>query len=241
MRVHEQERLRGFRLGEALDPFLPQEGLGEVDETELSYLHTLSAEEYQLFCGLFHQRTADDAPILNEVELVDSISHGCSSYATESSIRFRDSGILFQPLFGGEEAGVIRRIFLHRHRTSSGELLKGKYLVMQQFKKKPASDDPYQRYGHAGGFGCELSLGGHVVLGIESIICHVGITSFHEDDYMHVLPINRVSKFLLLRSGTALTTSKFLLSYELGWLGGPRAASSEDEPNSGDATSRAEL
>ncbi|KAJ2932129.1 hypothetical protein H1R20_g4968, partial [Candolleomyces eurysporus] len=172
LQKHEKEYLRGFRLAESLNPFNNREGIDEGLDILGQTAGQLNQSDFDLL----------------EVKFLEAISYDGNTYAIWNSRRYRDSAVLYNHGNGGEKAGVIQSIFLHRHRLSTGESQTNRYLSVLEYAPTQ-TDEHYRR-----------------LIRLESISCHVAITTFNEEDMVHVLPISRN-----------------LLSFELEPFGGAEA------------------
>ena len=202
MQTHERERLRGFRLAEALDPFTPPNM--DSPEVPLDSLYQggvagdLPNLEFDLLSSVLYAKPDFDrrAPLSRRATFLKAISHRQSVYSSWESLRFRDSAVLVDDE-GVEKAGLVQAIFLHRYPQTSGGLKTDAYLTVKTYEKVEG-DDPYRRYGRAGGFCCKPDAKSLRIVTLDSILCHVALTRFEsegpgDDSYIHVLPINRVS------------------------------------------------
>ncbi|KAJ2932109.1 hypothetical protein H1R20_g4996, partial [Candolleomyces eurysporus] len=190
MKGHQREALRGFRLAQALDPFNEDDDpLGHrlLEGTD----GELSLQEMELLAELLQRNPSQrNAIILPNVTFLTAISHKTNIYAIWNSQRYRDSAILYQHQ-GEERAGVIQRIFLHRHRPSFGEEKTSKYLLIAEYQLGDVAQDHFRRYGHAGGFICRGPPQMMRLITLDDVMCHVAVTDFAEEGLTHILPINR--------------------------------------------------
>ncbi|RXW15897.1 hypothetical protein EST38_g9952 [Candolleomyces aberdarensis] len=188
MRVHEKERLRGFRLAEALDPFNQE---GENDNFESPEPDgQLAPLEFNMLCEVLQSSPEErNTPVSPRVTFVNAISYRNNVYAIWNSRRYRDSAVLYKA-DGEERAGVIQTIFLHHHRFSSGQTKRTRYLSVEEYKRTQ-NHDRYQVYGHAGGFLCDLGARRFRLIQLDSVIAHVAVTEIPEEAMVHILPISR--------------------------------------------------
>ena len=49
----------------------------------------------------------------------------------------------------------------------------------------------------------------HLVVAVDSVICHVALTRFDEDNFIHILPINRVCAYLGVQDSFSIFTLSF--------------------------------
>jgi hypothetical protein len=192
MRVHEEERLRGFRLAEALDPF--NQNLDE-DDANLELRGTrgqLAPLELNMLCEDLQSSPEERNTLVSpKATFMNTISFDNNVYAIWNSRRYRDSTILYK--YDDEErAGVIQTIFLHHHRFSSGQTKCTRYLSVEEYRRTQ-NLDRYQKYGYAGGFLCDLGGKTSRLVRLESVIGHVAVTEIPEEGFVHILPISRVS------------------------------------------------
>ncbi|KAJ3544294.1 hypothetical protein NMY22_g2823 [Coprinellus aureogranulatus] len=189
---HEKERLRGFRLAEALCPFNPTNGnpgddLAADEQQELE--DNISPMELNWLRQYLQSQEEQVGEVSSACRFLDAVSHGLNIYAPWNSPRYRDSRVLFR--YNGEEkAGIIQKIFMHRYRPPTGQPEISIYLIVKAFDKIDG-EDRFLRYGYAGGF---LSKPGPTNLSLipaKSILCHVALTDITEEEVIHVLPINR--------------------------------------------------
>lgn len=189
MKGHQKEALRGFRLGEALDPFNEDDGGYRLLEGTHG---ELTLQEIELLTGFLQGDPSErNTVVLPDVTFLTAISHKNNIYAIWDSQRYRDSAILYQHQ-GEERAGVIQKIFLHQHRLSSGEETTSKYLLLAEYGEADIEQDHFRRYGHAGGFTCRGPPQIMRLIALENVICHVAVTDVAEEGFIHILPINRV-------------------------------------------------
>ncbi|KAJ3525918.1 hypothetical protein NMY22_g10376 [Coprinellus aureogranulatus] len=190
---HEQERLRGFRLAESLNPFsssntsfedntLAEEGQELTDEISQTEVNLLRRHLQAQFGGTVEE-------VSSACKQLDAIPYRCNIYACWSSPRYRDSAVLFQHS-GCEKAGVIQKIFLHRYLPQDGEATICAYLILKTFDRIDGQDR-FSHYGHAGGFLCKPNPTVLTLIPIQAVICHVGLTDLNEEQAIHALPINR--------------------------------------------------
>jgi hypothetical protein len=190
MTMHDKERLRGFRLAEMFSLDSP---LGESNgKQRCGELDNLC---HQLLSTILQASPSErNVPVSRRVVFLEAITHRNSVYAIWESLRYKDSSVLYEDHRGCRTAGVIQDIFKLDHRYSSGEIAVLPFVVLRKYKPMAEEEDPYRRYGMAGGFSCELKLTPAVeIVALNSVLCHVAVTAFPEYNYTHILPINRVS------------------------------------------------
>jgi hypothetical protein len=192
MRVHEKERLRGFRLAQALDPFNQNSEEDDVNHELQGTTGQLAPLEFNMLCDILQSSPEERNMLVSpRATFMNTISFHINVYAIWNSRRYRDSAILYK--YGGEErAGVIQTIFLHQHRFSSGQTKRTRYLSVEEYRRTQ-NPDRYHRYGHAGGFLCNLGEKTPRLVQLESVIGHVAVTEIPEEAIVHILPISRVS------------------------------------------------
>jgi hypothetical protein len=198
MKGIEEERLRGIGLAALFDPTNLNATTREV--TNIGLLDDL---EYSLLCSLLQRQPTERNTILpRSVEFMDAVAHKKSVYAVWSSQRYRDSCVLYSnpgSNSGGDqsfEAGVIRKIFKHRHTTSLGTEKEDCFLVVRQYCKVAQEYDYYRQYGIAGGFLCDAVLFSVHVIELEQVVSHVARTEFADFEgkqLVHLIPLTRVS------------------------------------------------
>ncbi|RXW16634.1 hypothetical protein EST38_g9220 [Candolleomyces aberdarensis] len=190
MEGHQREALRGFRLTQALDPFNKDDDSSSQHVLEGAD-GELTSQETELLADLLRRSPQErNTIVLPNVTFLTAISYKSNVYAIWDSQRYRDSAILYQHE-GEEQAGVIQKIFVHQHRSSSGEEKMSRYLLLAEYQHTDRDLDRFRRYGHAGGFTCRGSPQTVRLIPLESVICHVAVTDFAEEGLLHVLPINR--------------------------------------------------
>lgn len=192
LQAHDKERLRGFRLAEALDPFKDSgdEGYEHIE----GKLEPIPPDEFGQLHELLRREPDIDQvqrPIPKNAIFVSAISKRQDVYAIWNSPRYKDSRIMF--LWDNVRyAGVIQRILLYRHRQSSG-LEKTRAFVLVQWHERVDKEDPFQRHGDAGGFCCKPGSVSMRLIPLEAVASHVAWTELHDEGVVHVLPLNRVS------------------------------------------------
>lgn len=206
MKAHEREGMRGFRLGEALNPFNLSSATQATPSVRLDGLYLqggvvkeLQDLEFELLCGLLHLRPDFDVrpQVSRSAAFLKAIPYRQNVYSSWEPSRFKDSAVLVDDC-GTETAGVIQAIFLHRYSQVSGDL-KTEACVTVETYEAIDGDDPFRRYGHAGGFCCKPSPKSLHLFTLDSVLCHVGVTEFEgEPNFIHMLPLNRVGHNCLL-------------------------------------------
>jgi hypothetical protein len=183
LQKHQKERLRGFRLAEFVDPFVNREETPGL----------LNPLDFNLLCELLQSPPLErNTPVSREVLFLEAISFAGNTYAIWDSRRYRDSVVLYDHGKNGEKAGVIQSIFLHHHQLSTREMHTSQYLSVLEYTATQ-TDGCFRRYGQAGGFCCSLNPTTARLIRLESIICHVAVTTFDEEDMVHILPLSKVS------------------------------------------------
>lgn len=203
----EREDVRGFRLASMLDPLSPT----YMINTELKPFQ-LEPVPHQLLCDLILRTTPDEVPILSaEALAVQEISLRGVCYATSRSRNFRSSRIMFQPsdvlpmlpnINQIHLPGVIRDIFQYTYRLS-GEKVESYYLSVQEYLPMDTTNgrqDPYRKFGFAGGFLCEADPGQIHVLELSQVVSHICVTKMRGQytGLIHLKPVDRVRVFLSL-------------------------------------------
>ncbi|KAJ2913364.1 hypothetical protein MD484_g7039, partial [Candolleomyces efflorescens] len=191
MKGHEKERLRGFRLAEALDPFNPTRApAGEASISD-GVKGKLVDRELELLTEILQAAPDERNTIVDpDVTFLSSISYHHDVYGVWNSQRYRDSAILYR--YNGDEcAGIIQKIFLHRHKTSRNEDTTSRYLLIAEYLPIAKDEDLFRKYGYAGGFSCLAGRQLVRLVRLESVICHIAATEIAEQSIVHVLPINR--------------------------------------------------
>lgn len=171
----EKEDLRGSRLADALNPentdFMP----------EISQPMMLESDIFSFL------RIREHNPnMVNEaVVCVPRISYKGICYGIVGSRHHRDSTIIFSP---GNIMGSILKIFCF-----SGEW----YFFVHEhlFLNRPGFEDPYIKHGFAAGFLCESAAATQRVIKMTDIISHCAVTPILEGDCIHVMPVDRVSRY----------------------------------------------
>ncbi|KAJ2915181.1 hypothetical protein MD484_g5232, partial [Candolleomyces efflorescens] len=191
MKRHEKENLRGFRLAEALDPFNPAKAATEDACVSDGVMGELLPQELDLLTEIL-QAVVDErnTPVDPNVTFLSSISYQHDVYGTWNSPRYRDSAILYSH-DGDERAGIIQKIFLHRHKTSRGEDTTSRYVLTAEYRTVARNEDRFRKYGSAGGFSCIPAPQIVRLIRLESVICHIAVTDITEQTIVHILPINR--------------------------------------------------
>lgn len=197
MESHRRERLRGFRLAEGLDQ--SRQNVNDrvrpvnADEVWGQHAEQLPAEEFNMLCAILQDDPQErDTPVRNSVTYLDAISQQANVYAIWESLKYKDSSVLYQDKVG-RGAGVIQKIFLHNHQSSLGVRSMGQFFVVRRYEAIAPELDGFRQYGPAAGF-CSRPLTNLLkVVPLRSVICHVAVTEFPEDEMVHILPVNRVS------------------------------------------------
>ena len=227
LQTHDKERLRGFRLTETLDPFKvvdEQRFHGEGGKSE-----ALPHDEYSMLCELLRLQRDAETPheaIERRATFLPAISHRQEVYAIWDSPRYKDSRILFK-WDGLERAGIIQRIFV-QERTPPGRQEIRAYISVRVYERID-EEDPFDRYGGAGGFCCKLTPTSMRVIPLEAVVSHVAWTEFG-DGGIHVLPLNRVSTRLLsacLSHSRLTPVSQRMLSLDIDRLPARHEADSQ--------------
>jgi hypothetical protein len=196
-----QERLRGFRLAEFLDPSYAHTDpeLGWENHTD-----RLPDALYDLLCEALQAPANErNVPVSRNVCFKDAVSVNGNTYGIWESRRYRDSLVLIQGN-DSQSAAILDSIFQHRHVNASGERTSKVYFAARTYLFLPEPSRIYGQYGFSAGFCCDRDQRTmqRVVVPSTMVVCHIATTDFGEGSHIHVLPINRVRPcpFLLFRS-----------------------------------------
>lgn len=221
LHTHEQERLRGFRLAEALNPFKAFNGDGEENATAAGHatVDIIPPAEYAMLKTILRSKLQDpaiDTPA--RATFVEAISIHQNVYGVWHSSKYRDSRVVFRRE-GNTLAGIIQKIFIHHHPLPLRQRLTGHYVLVSVFEAIDG-EDRFRRYGDAGGFCCKPQSTSKVLIPLQSIISHAAFTEIPDEDLIHVLPLNRVScsEYFVRFDSCSLTNVQSLLSFDASLL-----------------------
>jgi hypothetical protein len=146
--------------------------------------------------------------VARQVEQLEKVSIRGVVYARENSLP-RDSNIIFRRLGGSSSrVGSIKSIFRLPHQTPEGLTREATFVLVHEYL--PILDETvqskYTQFGFAGGFlsHSDRWSGFHVVE-LANVVCHFAKTAVSHGDtkVMHVLPLNKVSRFVACPSHNA--------------------------------------
>lgn len=191
----DKEEVRGFRLASQLDPGAPQ-----FMSDSNPKLIELEIQPYQKLRELISRSTHDKPLSLPKEALsVDEISLRGVCYTTSRSSKFRSSRIIFQlpgaptPKAHSYRAGAIRDIFRYSYHCGEEER-HAFYLSVWEYLRHDHTQDPYIKFGFAGGFLCEAQPAQFHILELSQVVSHFGLTKMKGKyaSAVHVMPVDRV-------------------------------------------------
>lgn len=212
----DKEDVRGYRLASMLDPSLPDHSLDPRMKP-----FDLKPHEYRLLCNVIsHSTPQERLKLPRHAFNLEEVSTRGVCYGTSKSPKYRNSAIMYrlsdtratemEGQEGEQKAGIIHSIFHYTHYLKSTgntwDEVKGYYLIVGEYPPMETTDervDPYKKFGFAGGFLCQGQVTKQHLLKLSQVISHCAVTKFRGNEFrdmIHVLPIDRVCEFQLLRS-----------------------------------------
>ncbi len=185
----EKGDVRGFKLAEYLDVENTDFNISKMKPSQPTLLEN---EVLELL-----RYTENDPRLANEpVVYIPQISFKGLCFGTYDSTHYRDSAIIFTDRSESqvpkkERMGFIDKIFRYSHNW---------YLLVHEHPalNRPNFADPYLPYGFAAGFLCEAGRKDARVISLSNIVSHCAVTPIPEVDCIHIMPVERVSLYLII-------------------------------------------
>lgn len=141
----------------------------------------------------------------NQISIIEEVSLRGVRYGAFSSRQFRDSSVIFQ--FQDRQAtGVIEKIFgFTSWGFGTGTQGVDLYVIIQEHLPiaSQGEDDPYLAFGHAAGYLCEKTSRRRNLIPLVDIISHFVLTPIPDTQYIHVLPVDKVSILICITDKTS--------------------------------------
>ena len=199
----EQQDLRGFRRANLLDPTLP-----DVETNPLqikSTTITLEDTHYQLICALIIPSNSQLLTLPRKAISLPEISMGGVCYSPVNSAKPYDSNILFRcPKSGNTRTGSISLILQYTYNGGQDNVtITSHFLIINertQAAENVREQDPFRRFGFAGGFLCSSTFSTVHAIPLSNLISHCSITAMMDEfsGLIHVLPLDRVGLVIYL-------------------------------------------